>query len=71
VTATNIAAAIIAIRIIFFIACAPKGVWSSIVVRTSIAYLSTNTTGKRHQRRARQGPRNDKLRGRNSLVAAL
>jgi hypothetical protein len=37
VTAANIAAAITAVRIIFFIAFAPKGVWSYASMRTSDA----------------------------------
>jgi len=34
-------------------------------------HLGTTTTGLRHQLRARQDPRNDKLFGRNDLVVAL
>jgi len=40
-------------------------------VRASTADLGTITAGSRHLLRVRQNPRNDKLRGRNSLVAAL
>jgi hypothetical protein len=66
----NIAAAIIAMRIVFFIAVPPKESGKS-AVRTSDACLGTITAGLRHQLRARQDPRNDKLFGRNNLVVAL
>jgi len=71
VTTMNIAVAITAVLIIFFIALAPSGVVELSAVRTSDAYLGTITAGLRHQLRARQDPRNDKLRGRNDLVVAL
>src|SRR5512142_1514776 len=70
VTTMNSATAIIAIRIIFFIAFPPRD--CGVIRRAHIRRVPGHeTAGLRLQLRVRQNPRNDKLRGRNTLVAAL
>ena len=67
----NIAAIMIAMRIIFFIPVPPKERIVERIVRTASVCLGTITTGQRLQLRARHDPRNDKLFGRNHLAIAL